>query len=249
MIPIPAIDLRAGRVVRLRQGDFSRMHAYDAAPASLSATYRAHGASWLHVVDLDGARAGRLLHSALVEPMRATGVRLQWGGGVRSAADAERLFDAGVDRVIVGSVAVREPERFARWLERFGAERLVLALDVRLGDTGWMPAVDAWQSYADADVRPLLAALTAGGLRHVLCTDIGCDGMASGPNLLLYRELAALFPTLSWIASGGVRDLGDLRALAATGTRACVIGRALLDGTLPASVLASPVDADVAEPA
>lgn len=243
MIPIPAIDLRDGAVIRLRQGDFARSQAYAADPVTLAATYQRHGADWLHVVDLDGAKAGRVSQSQLIAPLRASGLRLQWGGGVRSIDDVSRLLDAGVDRVVVGSVAVREPARFARWLDRLGADRLVLALDVQRTAQGWQPALDAWQSLADMDIRPLLDVFVDAGLRHVLCTDIDRDGMANGPNLPLYRELATSFPDLSWIASGGVRNMDDLRSLASSGAAACVIGRALLDGTLPPTALAAPVDA------
>jgi phosphoribosylformimino-5-aminoimidazole carboxamide ribotide isomerase len=230
---IPAIDLAAGRVVRLKQGDFAAQRAFEHDAATLARRYLEAGAAWLHVVDLDGARAGAPAQLELIARIATSGGRVQAGGGVRRREDVERLLAAGVARVVVGSVAVRAPRTFADWLAEFGADRLCLALDLRRGADGrWQPAVDAWREAADADFAALLDGCTAAGLRHALTTDIDRDGMADGPNLVLYRELAARWPQLAWIASGGVRDRDDVAALAATGVAACVAGTALLDGSL-----------------
>ncbi|NCT67599.1 MAG: 1-(5-phosphoribosyl)-5-((5-phosphoribosylamino)methylideneamino)imidazole-4-carboxamide isomerase [Rhodanobacteraceae bacterium] len=235
---IPAIDLRAGHVVRLKQGDFAQTRTFDHDPAVLAARYAGAGADWLHVVDLDGARAGQPQQLAVLARIAAAGARLHAGGGVRTAADVESLRAAGVARVVVGSVAVRAPDTFVDWLRAFGADALCLALDLRrAGDGRWRPALDAWQADSDADVTALLDRFADAGLRHVLSTDIAHDGMAAGPNLALYRELAARWPQFAWIASGGVRDRADVDALAATGVAACVAGTALLDGTLDLAAL------------
>lgn len=230
---IPAIDLRQGRVVRLKQGDFDAQRDFDLDATALARRYSNAGAEWLHVVDLDGARNGTPAQLDLIADIVEAGPRAQAGGGVRTREDVQRLFAAGVERVVVGSVAVRAPETFAGWLKDFGAERLCLALDLRRDDDGrWRPAIDAWQSESGADFAALLDYFAASGSRHVLTTDIGRDGMADGPNLTLYRELASRWPQFAWIASGGVRDRADVDALAATGVAACVAGTALLDGTL-----------------
>lgn len=230
---IPAIDLRDGRVVRLKQGDFAQTRQFDHDALALAQRYADAGAAWLHVVDLDGARAGKPVQAELLARIAAGGMQVQAGGGVRSRGDVEALLAAGVARVVVGSVAVREPTTFIEWLEAFGAERLCLALDLRRGDDGrWRPALDAWQAQSEADCAELLEGFADAGLRHVLSTDIAQDGMGEGPNLSLYRELASRWPHLEWIASGGVRDRRDIDALAATGVAACVAGTALLDGTL-----------------
>jgi len=230
---IPAIDLRDGRVVRLEQGDFARTRHFDHDAAALARRYAEAGAAWLHVVDLDGARAGKPMQAELLAQIAASGIRVQAGGGVRSRDDVETLLAAGVARVVVGSVAVREPATFSEWLSSFGAERLCLALDLRRGEDGrWRSALDAWQSQSDTDCAELLDGFADASLRHVLSTDIARDGMGEGPNLALYRELAARWPQSEWIASGGVRDRRDVDALAATGVAACVAGTALLDGTL-----------------
>lgn len=230
---IPAIDLRAGRVVRLAQGDFAKTREFEHDAVALALSYAEAGADWLHVVDLDGARSGRPMQVDLIARIAATGLRVQAGGGVRTHADVERLLASGVERVVVGSLTVREPETFASWLDAFGAERFCLALDVRKAEDGsWRPAVDAWQGEVAVDFAALLDRFAASGLRHVLSTDIARDGMRSGPNLALYLEFAARWPQFAWIASGGVRDAADVAALRATGVSACVAGSALLDGTL-----------------
>lgn len=240
MLIIPAIDLRDGHVVRLRQGDFARSRQFDHDPVALARRYVDAGARWLHLVDLDGARAGRPVQTALLGRMAGLGAQVQAGGGIRSRDDVERLLAAGVARVVVGSVAVREPDTFASWLGFFGADRLCLALDLlRDADGRWRPAVDAWQATGDADIAERLDAFAGHGLRHVLSTDIAHDGMGEGPNLVLYRMLAGRWPQLSWIASGGVRHSADVAALRTSGAAACVAGTALLDGSLPLEEIAS----------
>jgi phosphoribosylformimino-5-aminoimidazole carboxamide ribotide isomerase len=237
---IPAIDLRAGRVVRLRQGRFAQTRIFDHDAVALARRYGDAGADWLHVVDLDGARTGMPAQVDLLAKIAATGIRLQAGGGVRSREDVERLLGVGIARVVVGSVAVRAPVKFEAWLAAFGASKLCLALDLRRGNDGsWRPAVDAWQADSDADSADLLNRFVEAGLQHVLSTDIAQDGMSEGPNLPLYRDLATRWPQLDWIASGGVRDRRDIDALSATGVAACVAGTALLDGTLSLQEIAA----------
>lgn len=240
MIVIPAIDLRDGRVVRLRQGDFAQTRTFDADPIALADAYAQAGAQWLHVVDLDGARAGAPQQLALVESLARIVPNLQTGGGVRSEGDLQRLLDAGASRVVVGSVAVREPDTVGAWIARFGADRICVALDLHLGEDGrWRPALDAWQSSSDTDFATLVERLRASGLRHVLSTDIAQDGMRDGPNFALYRILVARWPSIDWIASGGVRDRADVETLAQTGVAGCVAGTALLEGTLTLEELAA----------
>ena len=237
---IPAIDLCGGRVVRLRQGDFAQTRTFDHDAVALARRYAEAGADWLHVVDLDGARAGAPAQIDLFAKIAATGIKLQAGGGVRSREDVERLLAVDVARVVVGSVGVRTPDTFTAWLGEFGAKRLCLALDLRLGDDGrWRTAIDAWQTASDTDYAKLLGRLAAAGLRHVLTTDIAHDGMGAGPNITLYRLLAARWPQFAWIASGGVRDRRDVDALNETGVAACVAGSALLEGTLSIKELAA----------
>jgi phosphoribosylformimino-5-aminoimidazole carboxamide ribotide isomerase len=231
---IPAIDVRDGRVVRLRQGEFTRQTTYDAAPIDTARRFADAGARWLHLVDLDAARDGRYTLHALLSAIRTTtALSVQTGGGVRSASDIERLLRLGAARVVVGTTAVRDPDLAMRWLHDYGPERLVLALDVRQDATGrWCLPVAGWTSASDASLDELLQRFADAGLRHVLCTDIRRDGMLEGFNLPLYARLAARWPQLQFQASGGVRDTRDIVAARAAGASATILGRALLDGRL-----------------
>lgn len=237
---VPAIDLRGGRVVRLRQGDFVRERAFAHDPTALARRYRDAGAEWIHVVDLDGARDGAPMQIDLIAKIAASGLRVQAGGGVRTRDDVERLRRHGVERVVVGSIAVREPATCIDWLREIGAASLCVALDVRIEANGHLtPAVDAWQRLSHADFSALMDRFAAAGLRHALCTDIARDGTHGGPNVELYRRLASRWRDVAWIASGGIRDADDIAALRPTGVAACVVGSALLDGTLALEEIAS----------
>ena len=227
---IPAIDLRAGKVVRLQQGDYARQTTYPADPCELAHEYAAAGARWLHVVDLDGARAGTLSNLASIREMTDTGIAMQAGGGVRDEDDLRRLFDAGVQRVVIGSVAIREPERVARWLRDYGTERIVIALDTRRTGGQWVLPSAGWTAAETRTLDELAPWFAACGARHLLCTDIERDGMLGGCNLDLYRQLAACAPTLAVQASGGVRSLQDICAAREAGANAVILGRALLEG-------------------
>lgn len=230
----PAIDVREGRVVRLRQGDYARETDYSADPFELARTYAQAGAEWLHLVDLDAARSGGYGLESLLRRLHAeTDLKIQTGGGVRSEADVERLLEAGATRVVVGSLAVREPERVAQWIAVYGGDRLTLALDTRQDAQGrWLLPVHGWVENSDRDPEELLQAFAHSGLRHLLCTDIARDGMLSGPNLGLYRYLRKIAPWVQVQASGGVRSVADVRAAHVTGCAGVILGRALLEQKL-----------------
>jgi phosphoribosylformimino-5-aminoimidazole carboxamide ribotide isomerase len=231
MLLIPAIDLRNGRCVRLFKGDFNAETRYEMEPQELLIRYRDLGASWLHVVDLDGAKNGVLANRATILALAALGgVHIQVGGGMRSPDAIEDLLGHGVARAVIGSAAVERPTEVASWITRFGAERICLALDVKLNTDGeplvrtrgWTEgtSITLWQA-----IEPFLDV----GLRHVLCTDIDRDGALAGPNVELYARALKRFPQLAWQASGGVRDAADLAALAHIGAAAAVSGKALLE--------------------
>ncbi len=241
MLLIPAIDLRAGRCVRLYQGDFDAETRYPVEPLELLGRYRAFGASWVHVVDLDGARDGELGNRATISALAAEpGVRLQVGGGIRSAQRIEDLLAAGVERVVIGSAAVERPQEVCAWLERFGAERICLALDVRLDAEGAARVqTRGWREAAAVTLWGALERYPAGTVRHVLCTDIERDGALAGPNLELYTAARARFPQIAWQASGGVRDARDLHQLAHAGAAAAVSGKALLEQRIPLQELSA----------
>lgn len=231
MLIYPAIDLRAGACVRLMHGRFDQLTEYDAVPAARLAAFAAAGAAWIHIVDLDGAEAGRAVQHALIGDLaRDATVRIQSGGGVRAIGDVERLLDAGVDRVVVGSLAVTRPDEVAGWLRRFGPERLTLAFDVRIEDGVPVPALKGWTQSAGVDLWAALDAYPAGTLTHVLVTDVGRDGALTGPNLDLLGEVRRRRPDLRLQASGGVASLADLAALKALGADGAIVGRALYEG-------------------
>ncbi len=229
---IPAIDLRGGHVVRLAQGDYERQTRYPVDPVELAAHYFSGGARWLHIVDLDGARAGGLQNLAVINAMAKSGLRVQVGGGVRSRSDVDALFAAGVERVVIGSLAVREPEKVEKWINVFGADKLCLALDTRLIDGEWTLSSAGWLAHEPARLDDLAPRYAVAGALHLLCTDIDRDGMLAGPNFDLYRHLRTLVPSMRVQASGGVRNRADLDALAETGVAAAILGRSLLEGRI-----------------
>ncbi len=228
----PAIDVRDGRVVRLAQGDYARETRYGDDPLAIIRGYAEQGARWLHLVDLDAARAGGYTLAPLLRDIAATtGLQIQTGGGVRSRDDVARLLDAGAARVVIGSLAVREPEAVLAWLAEFGAGRITVALDTRQDTTGvWRLPVHGWTEDAGATLDALASRFERAGLIHLLSTDIARDGMLSGPNLDLYRHLRTIAPGLRVQASGGVRALDDIVAARAQGCAGIVLGRALLEG-------------------
>jgi phosphoribosylformimino-5-aminoimidazole carboxamide ribotide isomerase len=235
---IPAIDLRGGHCVRLYQGLFGVETRYEATPEETLGRYRSLGAPWVHVVDLDGARDGNRVNEDLIERMAVSGSpKLQVGGGIRSAATIERLLDAGVSRIVLGSAAVDHQEDVLRWFSRFGPERICLAFDVRQEPNG-DPRVNT-NGWTRTSTVTLWEALTSysGAVRHVLCTDIDRDGTLAGPNLDLYRSCMQRFPNITWQASGGIRDAEDLRSLKMVGVAAAVSGKAMLENRIPLSEL------------
>jgi len=235
MLLIPSIDLRGGRCVRLRQGDFATESVYSIEPAALLDRYCALGARWLHVVDLDGAKDGFAANAPIVIDLaRHPSISLQVGGGVRSPTAVETLLSHGAARVVVGTAALKRPDEVASWLREFGAERICVALDVRLGSSGEPEArTNGWTQNSAVGLFDAIQAFPRGLLKHVLCTDIERDGTLRGPNVQLYRECLERFPHLRWQASGGIRDGRDLHALRKIGIAAAVSGTALLEERIP----------------
>lgn len=229
---IPALDLINGEVVRLQQGDFAQQTTYNSDPVAVACAYQAAGAEFLHIVDLDGARDPANRQLALIHRMQQeSGLRTQTGGGIRSREDIASLLDAGVERVVVGSSAVKDPALAASWLNEFGSDAIVLALDLNIDAEGqrWL-ATHGWQEQSDLRIEDLLAQLIPAGCKHVLCTDISRDGMLSGPNVELYRDLKKDFPQIVWQASGGVAKLTDLEELQAVNCDSVILGKSLLTG-------------------
>jgi phosphoribosylformimino-5-aminoimidazole carboxamide ribotide isomerase len=233
---IPAIDLIQGKTVRLYQGSYDKTTEYQQTPLQLRDLYAEAGAGILHLVDLTGAKnaADRQLE-LLTTLMKNAPLPVQVGGGVRTASDVEQLLAAGASRVVVGSVAIREPETVHGWLRRYGGDKIVLALDVAINAKGdkTLPS-HGWIEESTITLEQVLDGFIAAGAKHVLCTDISKDGTLQGPNVALYAELVQKYPQIQWQASGGVGSLADITALKPTGVAGVILGRALLEGKFTA---------------
>jgi len=231
---IPSIDLMQGKCVRLEQGEFDRQTEYPHDPVDLAKLYMQKGFRRLHVVDLEGAKNKKLMHTETLAQMRkATSLVIDYGGGIRSKKDVDTVLEAGADFVTVGSLAIREPDTFRQWMSEAGPEKFILAADIKDGKV----AVDAWTSGSDLEIEGLITQFRSDGLREVLCTDISRDGMLEGVNTELYKQLKEAFPQISIIASGGVTSLDDLRELDQYGVDAAVIGKALYEGNIDLDAL------------
>jgi phosphoribosylformimino-5-aminoimidazole carboxamide ribotide isomerase len=227
MILYPAIDIRGGRCVRLIEGDFDRETAYDSDPSSAARRWVEAGADWLHVVDLDGAVDGKPINRETVAQIRGSvDVSIQLGGGLRRLTDLEEAFAAGVDRVVLGTVALRDPELVSSAVTRWG-DRIAVALDARDGRL----ATDGWLGQTDASAIEVAQRLAERRVRHFVYTDIRRDGTLSGPNLDALDELIEKVDA-DVIASGGIASLEDIKAVMAAGATGAIVGRALYDGRI-----------------
>ena len=229
---IPDIYLIDGKVVRLYQGDYGQKTEYSADPQGRFDDYVAQGATQLHLVDLDGAKDSTKRQLTVIRKLLAnTKAPVQIGGGVRTEQNVIDLLDAGANRVVIGSTAVKDPATVAGWVEKYGADKIVLALDVNIDAEGNRKiAVAGWQEDSGVTIEALLAHYLPVGLKHVLCTDISRDGTLKGSNVSLYRALAAQFPQISWQASGGIGGIADIEALKGSGVGGVILGRSLLEG-------------------
>lgn len=229
---IPAIDLIDGQVVRLYQGDYEQKTQYALDPVEVVKDYAAQGATWLHIVDLTGAKDTSKRQLDLIQSMVKTGLmQFQAGGGIRSEEDVKQLLDIGVKRVVIGSLAVKQPELVEGWFEKYGPESIVLALDVNIDENGnKMIATHGWQENSGVSLEDLLNDFLSVGAKHVLCTDISKDGTLQGANTALYEAMQAQFPSVVWQASGGIGSLNDIAALKPANVGGVILGRALLEG-------------------
>lgn len=227
---IPAIDIRNGRCVRLLRGEFDQETRYEFDPRTLARDYRAAGARWLHIVDLDGAASGERGNAQLIQEIAAAAdLRVQLGGGIRSQASLVEAL-AVADRVVIGSLAVTEPESVAAWMTEYGPDRIVLGLDVRLDDEGRaFVTTHGWTEASDLTLDAAIGVYANAGLKHVLCTDVARDGALTGPNVALYRRVQGDWPAIQLQASGGIREAADLVQLAEAGVAAAISGKALLE--------------------
>lgn len=226
---IPAIDLMDGKCVRLTQGDYAQRKTYALTPLDLAQNFENAGFRRLHLVDLDGARAGKVINLQILRTIaEKTSLIIDFSGGVRSTEEAQAVFDAGAAMLALGSIAVRNHKLFCDWLAKFGSAKIILSADVRGGKI----QVSGWTEQTSLELVEFLRQYCACGVSQVTCTDIGRDGALAGPACDLYRSLVEEFPTLSIIASGGVGNIADVRELASVGVSGVIVGKAIYEGAV-----------------
>ncbi len=226
---IPAIDLYEGQVVRLKQGDFEKKTIYCLDPTELINQYEEAGFTDLHIVDLSGAQKGEIMQEKLLmNACRKRNIKIQFGGGIRKLEEIESLFSKGVDRVVIGSLVAEKPELIKEWVNRFGVDRIVLAIDVRIKNGKPIVMTQGWNKETSLSLYTLVDFFYQFDLK-VLCTDISRDGLLAGPNLKLYESLVKNYSKVNWTASGGVKNRDDLYALYKVGVNNVVVGKSLYE--------------------
>jgi phosphoribosylformimino-5-aminoimidazole carboxamide ribotide isomerase len=225
---IPAIDIINGQCVRLTKGDYDQKTVYGE-PLDMALEFERIGFQRLHVVDLDGAKSKHIVNENVLKAITTeTRLTVDFGGGIKTDEDIEKAFAAGAAMVTVGSVAVTNPDSFMGWLEKFGAERIILGADVRHGKI----SINGWKEDSGEDLLPFLQKYVDAGVRNVLCTEISKDGTLAGPAIDLYQRIMEAYPELHLIASGGVSSKEDIEALDAAGIPAVVFGKAIYEGRI-----------------
>lgn len=226
---IPAIDIIDGKCVRLTKGDYGQKKVYNDDPVAQAKEFENLGMKRLHVVDLDGAKAKHVVNVDVLRGITAaTGLKVDFGGGIKSDDDIEKAFAAGASLVTIGSIAVSQPDTFMRWLDRYGADKVILGADVRNG----LVSINGWKEDTSEKLLPFLARYVKAGVKNVLCTEISRDGTLSGPSTDLYREVMEAFSGIHLIASGGVGRNEDIIELDEAGIPAVVFGKAWYEGKI-----------------
>ena len=226
---IPAIDIIEGQCVRLTKGDYDQKTVYRDSPAEVAKEFEEIGFKRLHVVDLDGAKSKHIVNSEVLRRITTdTQLIVDFGGGIKTDEDIEKAFTAGASMVTIGSIAVTNPDLFMGWLEKYGAERIILGADVRHGKV----SINGWKEDSSEDLLPFLKKYVDAGVKNVLCTEISKDGTLTGPAIELYQSMMTAYPELHLIASGGVSSIDDIKALEAAGIPAVVFGKAIYEGKI-----------------
>ncbi|MEM7371199.1 MAG: 1-(5-phosphoribosyl)-5-[(5-phosphoribosylamino)methylideneamino]imidazole-4-carboxamide isomerase [Bacteroidota bacterium] len=232
---IPAIDVIDGKCVRLVEGDYQRKTTYRDDPLEVAKEFEEHGLKYLHLVDLDGAKAGKVINWRVLERIcTQTQLSVDFGGGVKSNEDLQLVMDSGASQVNVGSLAVKNREMFLEWLHRYGGDKLILSADVRDGKI----AIHGWQTQTELLLEDFIRDYMSQGIRTVVCTDISKDGKLQGPAIELYQQLMQQFPDLQLVASGGVSGIEDVHALQAQQMYGIIIGKAIYEGKISLQELA-----------
>lgn len=233
---IPAIDIIDGKCVRLTQGDYAQKKVYNENPLEVAKAFERAGLKYLHLVDLDGAKAGRVINWKVIEAITGgTTLSVDFGGGIKKEDEIRKLFDAGVRQVNLGSIAVKDPALVQSWIETYGTEKIILSADVK----NEMVAISGWTEDSTISIGDFIADYLKKGIRYITCTDISTDGMLQGPNVALYKELLDKFPQVKLIASGGVSSVQDLEALKKIAVDGVIVGKAIYEGRITPETLAN----------
>ena len=223
---IPAIDIIDGKCVRLTKGDYSTQKIYNEDPLEVAKAFEGSGVSYLHLVDLDGAKSKSIVNHKVLEKLATnTGLKIDFGGGLKSDEDLRIAFASGAKQITVGSIAIKEPRIFKKWLKQYGSEKIILGADVK----GDFIAVSGWMETSDETIVPFIKKYQDEGIQYVICTDISKDGMMEGPSFGLYKSLLIECPEIKLIASGGVSDISELPQLADIGCESVIIGKAIYE--------------------
>ena len=226
---IPAIDIINGQCVRLTKGDYDQKKVYNDDPAAVAKEFEQLGFRRLHIVDLDGAKSKHIVNDAVLRSITTeTKLIVDFGGGIKTEEDIEKAFEAGASMVTVGSIAVTKPALFIQWLEKYGADKMILGADVRNG----MISINGWKEDSGEELLPFLKKYIDAGVKNVLCTEISKDGTLQGPAVTLYKEVMKAYPQLHLIASGGVSQKEDIEELEREGIPAVVFGKAIYEGRI-----------------
>ncbi len=226
---IPAIDIIHGKCVRLSQGDYATSRTYSENPLDIAKEIESHGLRHLHVVDLDGAASSHIVNYRVLEEIAShTSLCIDFGGGIKDDKDLAIAFECGAQMATIGSLAIKEPERFLGWLEQYGSEKIILGADARKGKI----AINGWKDESREDILPFLEKYASKGIKKVICTDIERDGMLQGPSTELYQSILQKLPELCLIASGGISSLQDIERLDHMGVPAVIFGKALYEGRI-----------------
>ena len=226
---IPAIDIINGQCVRLTKGDYDQKKVYNDDPAAVAKEFEQLGFRRLHIVDLDGAKSKHIVNDAVLRCITTeTKLIVDFGGGIKTEEDIEKAFEAGASMVTVGSIAVTKPALFIQWLEKYGADKMILGADVRNG----MICINGWKEDSKEELLPFLKKYIDAGVKNVLCTEISKDGTLQGPAVTLYKEVMKAYPQLHLIASGGVSQKEDIEELEREGIPAVVFGKAIYEGRI-----------------
>lgn len=226
---IPAIDIINGQCVRLTQGDYEQKKVYNSNPVEVAKSFEDAGIQRLHLVDLDGAKAKHIVNVAVLEKVaKATNLTIDFGGGIKSDKDLKMAFEAGAKQITAGSIAVANPDLVKRWMEEYGASKIILGADVK----GLQIAVNGWQEASSEELFPFLESYLEKGMEYCICTDVAKDGLLQGTSIDLYQSILERFPQLKLIASGGVTSMKEVEKLNAIGCHGVIIGKAIYEGRI-----------------